>query len=60
MTWIQMAKSIAEQYGIELDNEQADYFLWEETAFPVSGEEITRKQLHEVFSEMATTKDRSG
>lgn len=34
MTWLHMARRIASEFGLALNDRDADYLLWEETGFP--------------------------
>lgn len=49
MTWIELAQEEAGKFGIALPPELADYYLWEETAFPYCDELTVREQLREVL-----------
>lgn len=43
MTWIDLVK----KHIPDVTDQQADYILWEETAFPLAGIEIVEKQIQE-------------
>lgn len=33
-TWLDLAKDVGREFGITLDDKQADYMLWNHTGFP--------------------------
>lgn len=43
MTWIELVKS----YFPNVDDDYADFILWEKTAFPICGLEQVKEQLRE-------------
>lgn len=47
MTWIELAKEEAARLGVVITDEQADFILWEQTAFPLIGPDETRRQVAE-------------
>lgn len=44
MTWLELVK----KYFPDVSDEEADFILWEKTAFPVGGLEVVEKQLKEL------------
>jgi hypothetical protein len=58
MTWLELAKEEASKAGLIIDDEAADYILWEYTGFPIywdiprlgaTPEEVCRNQLAQHF-----------
>jgi hypothetical protein len=47
MTWLELAKEEAAKLGVILTDKQADYILWEETAFPFENPDGIRRQVAE-------------
>lgn len=47
MTWLELAKEEAARLGVVLTDKQADYILWEETAFPFDVPDAIRRQVAE-------------
>lgn len=50
MTWLDLCRSVAWSYHIDLNMEQADVILWEFTAFPMGDKVLVEEQLHEFFT----------
>jgi hypothetical protein len=44
MTWIELVK----EYFPNISDEEADFILWEQTAFPMGGFDVVRQQLQEL------------
>ena len=44
MTWIELVK----KYFPNISDEEADFILWEKTAFPMGGLEMVEEQLKEL------------
>lgn len=48
MTWLELAKEEAARLGVILTDEQADFVLWEQTAFPCTMDpDFIRRQVAE-------------
>lgn len=50
MTWKEHAKSVAAEHGRAITDEEADWLLWEWTAFPCGGMDIVTAQLRDLFA----------
>ena len=54
LTWIELVRQVAAEHRVKnVSDEQADFILWECTAFPFAGVDYTRQQIHTYFSRMA-------
>lgn len=55
-TWLDLARSVAWEYGFDISFEQADHDLWEYTGFPAfwTGDpvECCTRQLHEYYASL--------
>lgn len=58
MTWLDLARSVAWEFGIDLSYADADYVLWEHTGFPSFWEgdpmECAVKQMRTYFAGRAS------
>jgi len=49
VTWLDLVKQRAAAHGVALTDTEAEFVLWERTAFPVAGRAEVERQLDEEF-----------
>lgn len=53
MTWLDLVRMSAAVHHIEVDDVDADWVLWEHTAFPLADAAYVARQLDEFFAVVA-------